>query len=181
MIVVLPNQAARIYGGLSANVAAGPTAALTFNPGTNTSTASATLGGISNAGILGLGKPASLTPPTTLAGWLSLLTGDSNPRDATRLPTMARRELLVASQTSSKWSGVIGGGRLAKEAVCALPRIGEPGGYGGRETIVSGAATSGGSLPTTSRGMRSVARKASWIEFRPSPKAHGLCPPRPRH
>ena len=104
------------------------------------------LGGVSNAGILGLGKPTSLTPPTTLAGWLSLLTGDSNPRDATRLPTMARRELLVASQTSSKWSGVIGGGRLAKEAVCALPRLGEPGGYGGRETIVSGAATNGGQL-----------------------------------
>ena len=41
---------------------------------------------------------------------------------------------------------MIGGGRIAKEAVCALPRLGEPGGFGGRETIVTGAETSGGPL-----------------------------------
>jgi hypothetical protein len=146
MVVILPNQVVRIYGGLSAKIAAGPTTAPAFSPGTNNSTATATLGGVSNSGILGLGKPVNLTPPSDLAGWLALLTGDGNPRDATRLPTMARRELLVASQTSSKWSGVIGGGRLTKEAVCSLPRLGEPGGYGGRETIVTGASTSGGQL-----------------------------------
>ena len=84
MIVVLPNQVARIYGGLSAKIAAGPTTAPAFNPGTNNSTATATLGGVSNSGILGLGKPMNLTPPSDLAGWLALLTGDGNPRDATR-------------------------------------------------------------------------------------------------
>jgi hypothetical protein len=151
MIVVLPGpapQTARIYGGLSTNITAGPAPAITpaFAPGTNTSTANATLGGVSNSGILGLGKPPSFTPPSSVTGWLDALTGDGNPRDAPRLPTMARRELLVAGQISSAWTGVIGGGRLAPEAVCALPRLGEPGGYGGRETIVTGAMSSGGRI-----------------------------------
>ena len=146
MIVVLPNQVARIYGGLSANVTAGPTPAPATSFGTNISTASATMGGVSNSGILGLGQAPSFALPSTLDGWLNALTGDGNPRDAPRLPTMARRELLVASQTGGKWTGVIGGGRIAKEAICALPRLGDPGGFGGRETIVTGATTSGGQL-----------------------------------
>jgi hypothetical protein len=146
MIVVLPNQVARIYGGLSANITAGPTTAPPVPPGTNNATANATMGGVSNSGILGLGKPPSFSPPSSLNGWLNALTGDGNPRDAARLPTMARRELLVAGQVAGSWTGVIGGGRLAKEAVCALPRLGEPGGYGGRETIVTGASSSGGRI-----------------------------------
>jgi hypothetical protein len=148
MIVVLPGaapQVARIYGGLSANITAGPTTAPSLT-GSNNSTASATLGGVSNSGILGLGKPPSFSPPSTVQGWLAALTGDGNPRDAPRLPTMARRELLVAGQSSGKWTGVIGGGRLAPEAICALPRLGEPGGLGGRETIVTGATSSGGRI-----------------------------------
>jgi hypothetical protein len=156
MIVVLPSnppdQVARIYGGLSANIGAGPAPAITppFAPGSNPSTASATLGGVSNSGILGLGKAPTFSPPASVTGWLDALTGDGNPRDAPRLPTMARRELLVAGRTSSQsanqWTGVIAGGRLAPEAVCALPRLGEPGGYGGRETIVTGVTSSGGRI-----------------------------------
>ena len=145
MSVILPNQTARIYGGLSAGITAGPTPAPIFMPGTNSST-SASFQGVSNAGILGLGSPSSGPPPTTLAGWVAALTGEGTPRDASRFPTMARREMLVAGLNAGKWSGVIGGGRFAKELVCNLPRIGEPGGYGGRETSVTGASTQGGRL-----------------------------------
>ncbi len=146
MIGVLPNQSARIYGGLSCNITqGGSVAAPSFNPGTN-GTTTATFQGVCHAGILGLGTASSGPPPTSLAGWAEALTGETTPRDASRLPTMARRELLAAGLKGGKWTGVIGGGRIAKEAVCALPRLGEPGGYGGRETIVTGAETSGGPL-----------------------------------
>jgi phosphatidylserine/phosphatidylglycerophosphate/cardiolipin synthase-like enzyme len=143
MVVVLPNQTARIYGGLSANIAPGPKAKPPFAPGTNPST-TASFQGVSNAGVLGLGTPTTATAPTSLLGWVEALTGEGTPRDASRFPTMARRELLVAGLSSSNRTGVIGGGRLAKEAVCNLPRLGEPGGYGGRETGLTGVSSAGG-------------------------------------
>jgi phosphatidylserine/phosphatidylglycerophosphate/cardiolipin synthase-like enzyme len=145
MIVVLPNGSARIYGGISANITAGPTPAPAFTPGTNAST-TASFQGICSAGILGLGQVSSGPAPTSLSGWVEKLTGEGTPRDASRFPTMARRELLAAGLSSSKWTGVIGGGRLAKEMVSNLSRLGEPGGFGGRETMVTGASTQGGRL-----------------------------------
>ena len=145
MVIVLPNGNARIYGGFSANIAAGPTPAPGFSPGTNGST-SASFQGISPAGILGLGAPSTTPAPTTLAGWVQLLTGEGTPRSAPRFPTMARRELLAAGLNGSAWTAAISGGRLAKEAVCTLPRIGEPGGFGGRETSFTGVASTGGRL-----------------------------------
>src|SRR5208283_3010705 len=116
-----------------------------FSPGSNAST-TATFQGVSHAGILGLGTSSSGQPPSSLAGWAKALTGEGTPRDAPRLPTMARRELLAAGLAAGKWTGAIGGGRIAKEAICALPRLGSPGGYGGRETTITGASTSGGPL-----------------------------------
>ncbi len=146
MIVVLLNGKARIYGGLAASIAAGPTADPTGSPGTNPTTASGCLQGICSAGVLGLSQPASVSAPTTLAGWAQLLTGDGNPREAARFPTMARRELLAAGFVSSAWSGVLAGGRVAHETFCDQPRLGCPGGLGGRETIVTGVASTGGRL-----------------------------------
>jgi hypothetical protein len=146
MVVVLPNGKARIYGGLVTTVAPGPTADPTGSLGTNPTTAPGCLQGICSAGVLGLGQPASVSAPTSLSGWLQLLTGDGNPRQATRLPTMARRELLVAGFAASAWSGVVAGGRVAHETLCDQPRIGCPGGLGGRETLVTGVASSGGRL-----------------------------------
>ena len=145
MVVVLPNQSARIYGGLSANIASGPTLVPAFAPGTNPST-TAGFQGVSNAGILGLGNPSIITPLPTwmLPDWVKALTVEGTPRDAPRFPTMARRELLAAGLSSGKWTGVIGGGRLAKEAVCDQPRLGAPGGYGGRETSLTGVSSQGG-------------------------------------
>jgi hypothetical protein len=146
MAVVLPNGNTRIYGGLAAKIAAGPTPPPTLSLGTNPTTASGCLQGVSTAGVLGLNQPAATSPPTSLLGWVEALTGEGNPRNASRFPTMARRELLVAGFASSKWSGVIGGGRIAHETVSDQSRIGAPGSLGGRETTVTGAATSGGRL-----------------------------------
>jgi phosphatidylserine/phosphatidylglycerophosphate/cardiolipin synthase-like enzyme len=144
MAVVLPNQNARVYGGLSASVGPGPTPPPAFDPGTNPTTAAGCLQGVCGAGVLGLGQPSTVAPPTTLLGWVEALTGEGNPRDASRFPTMARREVLCAGFASGSWSGLIAGGRVARETLCNLPRLGCPGGFGGRETTVTGVSASGG-------------------------------------
>jgi hypothetical protein len=145
LAVVLPNSKTRIYGGLNVAVGDPPATAPSFDPGTNP-TGTAAFRGVSNAGILGLGTPTSAPPPANLADWAKLLSGETQPRDASRLPTMARRELLVAGLQSSLWTGVIGGGRIARETVSAGTRISAPASLGGRETCVTGATTHGGRL-----------------------------------
>ena len=158
MVVVLPNSNARIYGGLTVKI--DPTV-ITSPPLSLDSgclpCGSATFQGVSNAGILGLGHIGKISPsPTSLQQWVEALTGEGKPRDAPRLPTMARRELLVSGAGpdtksgspafSRTWTGVIAGGRIQPETICADTRIGAPGSFGGRETSVVGAATHGGIL-----------------------------------
>lgn len=145
LAVVLPNGKTRIYGGLNVSVGAPPATPPTFNPGTNPC-GTATFRGVSNAGILGLGTPTSAPPPANLADWAKLLSGETQPRDASRLPTMARRELLVAGLQNNAWTGVIAGGRIAQETVSAATRIGAPASFGGRESSITGATTHGGIL-----------------------------------
>ncbi len=145
LAVVLPNGKTRIYGGLDVSVGAAPATLPTFNPGTNPC-GTATFRGVSNAGTLGLGTPSSAAPPSNLADWAKLLSGETQPRDASRLPTMARRELLVAGLQNNVWTGVIAGGRIAQETVSAATRVGAPASFGGRETSVTGATTKGGIL-----------------------------------
>jgi hypothetical protein len=72
---------------------------------------------------------------------LQALTGETTPRDAPRLPTMARRDLLVAGLSGANWTGVLAGGRLAPEIHSAGARLGAPGGLGGRETQVVGVSS----------------------------------------
>jgi hypothetical protein len=145
VVVVLPNGNSRIYGGLTVDVGPAPATPPVFSPGTNPC-GSATYRGVSNAGILGLGTPSGAPAPADLAAWAAALTGETQLRDASRLPTMARRELLVAGSNSGVWSGVVAGGRSAQEVMSASARIGEPGGFGGRETSITGATTHGGIL-----------------------------------
>ncbi len=158
MVVALPNGNTRIYGGLTAPVGSAVITSppLSLDSGRNPC-GSATFQSVSNAGILGLGHIGKISPsPTSLVEWVQALTGEGTPRDAPRLPTMARRELLVAGAGSDAtsgspafartWTGVIGGGRIQPETVCAQSRIGAPGSFGGRETSVVGANTHGGIL-----------------------------------
>jgi hypothetical protein len=158
LVVVLPNGAARIYGDLTVNLGATAITSppLSLDAGDNPCNAAGFLG-VSNAGILGLGHPGKVSPaPTGLLQWAEALVGEGRPRDAPRLPTMARREVLAAGAGSDAnsgspsfartWTGVIGGGRIQPETVCAQTRIGAPGGFGGRETSVTGLTTHGGIL-----------------------------------
>ena len=63
------------------------------------------------------------------------LGSEGTPRDAPRLPTMARRDAMVASSTSGTWKGQISGSHYVGAARNALQRIGSPGSHGGIEWI----------------------------------------------
>ena len=105
MVVVLPNGNARIYGGLATNIAAGPTAAPSFALRHQPDPRPRVSAGHLPAGILGLGSALEHAAPDHAAGWVQLLTGEGNPRDAPRFPTMARRELLAAGFNANAWTG----------------------------------------------------------------------------
>lgn len=145
LAMVLPNGKTRIYGNNTVDVGA-PPATPPAPAGATNPAGTATFRGVSNAGILGLGNAGATPAPSNLTEWAQELTGETQPRDASRLPTMARRELLVAGAQAGVWTGVIGGGRIAAETLSASARIGEPGSPGGRETSVTGATTHGGIL-----------------------------------
>jgi hypothetical protein len=144
MVVVLPNGKSRIFGNNTVNVGAPPATPPAASGATNPC-GTAVFRGVSNSGILGLGTPAA-PAPANLQQWAQALTGETQPRDASRLPTMARREMMVAGSQAGVWTGVIGGGRIAPETICANARIGNPGSSGGRETSFVGASTHGGIL-----------------------------------
>ena len=145
VVVVKRTGEARIFGDVTVPItgtAPAPT------PGTN-SMAAATRRAVCGAGILG---PGGATVPATgtsaVAAALTLLS-EGTPRDAPRLPGMARRDLLVAglaAATGGSWQSVLGAGRLGGELHNGLPRLGGPGGTGGRETQAVGVATAGGRL-----------------------------------
>ena len=132
MVVVLPNSNARIYGGLTVNIGSSVITSppLSLDAGPNPC-GSAAFQGVSNAGILGLGQGGKgIAVPNKPAAMGGSTDGEGKPRDAPRLPTMARRELLVAGAGrrqqvsgspafSRTWTGVIAGGRIQPETICA--------------------------------------------------------------
>ncbi|HEY4088901.1 MAG TPA: hypothetical protein VGM43_23380 [Bryobacteraceae bacterium] len=144
MIVLLANGKSRMYGDMTVDVSPAP-----GTPPTSSATnpcGTAALRGVSNSGILGLGTAGNTGSAPDLATWAKNLAGENQPRDASRLPTMARRELLVAGAATNVWTGVIGGGRIATETISAATRTGAPGSPGGRETSVTGVTSHGGIL-----------------------------------
>jgi hypothetical protein len=154
LIVVKRTGEARMYGNLSTEVgAAVPLPSL--SRGSNQFT-TALRKSVCTAGILSLGlNPLSIPGAAVPSGnqFLDVVRALANEpaagaeaRDAPRLPTQARRDLLVASSSAGVWSGVIAAGRLLSEMHCADPRRGSPGGLGGRETQAAGIATQGGRL-----------------------------------
>jgi hypothetical protein len=104
--------------------------------------------GVCNAGILGNTAPplANAWPITSQAQFLNVLmqlTGEPTPpgqpfRDASRLPSMARRELLAASRTGSDWKALLSGGPLNPGLHSANAMVGAPGGLGGKEHTLTG-------------------------------------------
>lgn len=138
-----PEQESRSLGDLALPV----TAETDPPPAPSNPFEQATRRGTSRAGILALGgeRPADL--PDSAVHWALTLASEGAPRDAPRLPTMARRDLLVAGRGSDgTWRAVVAGGRLAAELLSAQPRRGNPGSSGGRETQHAGVATERGAL-----------------------------------
>jgi len=121
----------RIYGNVATTIT---TTTNVDAPGGANRYNTATWRGITTSGVLGLGQTAPLPNNPTFLQVLQFLTGEGQPRNATRLPTMARRDLLAASLNGGNWTGVISGGRLTPEVISGNARIGCPGGLGGRET-----------------------------------------------
>ncbi|GAB4559340.1 MAG: hypothetical protein Tsb0020_05080 [Haliangiales bacterium] len=146
VVVLKRTGEARIYGNVSCPIDPAQTSGAPTS-GTNTF-ATAARRAISNAGMLGLAKnqPALSGDPLDV---ILALSGEVNPRRAPRQPTMARRDLIVAglaAATGGAWRSVLAGGRLTPESHSASPRLGSPGGLGGRETQVVGVATQNGRL-----------------------------------
>ena len=145
----------RIYGNVEAKVEPAATVSLTV-PGPNRFAGPAAPDGlprrgVSNAGVLGLKPPpvadaASITSLDSFLFAALQLVGETDPRDAPRLPTMARRDLIVAGHAAGNWKAVLSGGRLTAEAHSADPRHGAPGSRGGRETQLAGITSQNGRL-----------------------------------
>ncbi len=139
----------------------------------------ANLRGISNAGVLGLGATGSL--PGNPQDVVLALSGEDNPRDAPRFPTMARRDLIVAGiDASGIVSAAISSGRLTPEMHSGAARLGAPGSLGGRESQAAGLFTSGGRLAMDIARM-ALRRTTHLIERLPAlTEVHWNEPPQPQ-
>ncbi|MCY1054688.1 hypothetical protein [Nannocystis sp. SCPEA4] len=145
VIVVQRDGNARMFGNVSCPI--GPVASASIPAGSN-GFAGPTRWAVCDAAILGhAGHVAVPAVEPYLAAYQLQVAGP--PRQAPRLPLMARRELLVAGLspgTGHPWRAVLAAGRLGRETHGADPRRGAPGGPGGRETQVVGASTQRGLL-----------------------------------
>jgi hypothetical protein len=139
LVVVKRTRESRSFGDLAVAIT-GEAA----SPPVTAPLAGVTRAGVSRAGILGLGSTRPVTLPTTAAGWALLLLSEAAPRDAPRLPTLARRELLAAGRMADgSWRAALAAGRAGPELLSAQPRRGNPGAPGGRETQHVGVAAGG--------------------------------------
>ncbi|HOZ50713.1 MAG TPA: hypothetical protein PLU17_02565 [Chitinophagaceae bacterium] len=106
--------------------------------------------GICPAGILGL--DAGVSPSidlTTLSNMLNTILAfgdDTQPRNAHRLPTMMRRDLLASSLKTGSWSSLLSAGSVSRDMHNANQELGCPGSLGGKENDSFGIYTEQGRL-----------------------------------
>lgn len=142
MIVQRNTSRKRLFGALTFNVGTPVTAPAA--PADNT-LASLPNRGISSAGILGLNNGP--TPAIDLATFNQILNSilslgdETQPRDAHRLPTMMRKELLAAAQKGASWQALISAGAINNNIHNAEQEIGCPGSPGGKENNSFGLYT----------------------------------------
>lgn len=148
LVLVQGNLRKRLVGNLTLAIAGGIPGPAPASAVPNLLTIN-TKRGICLAGIHGL----KTTPVTLNQGLLNAalqFLGEGNPRDAPRLPTMARRDLLAAALATtpagSSWQAALSGGQLTRRLHSADPRAGNPGSKGGPETAHAGLATQNGRL-----------------------------------
>ncbi|MBL7712809.1 MAG: hypothetical protein JNL13_10105 [Chitinophagaceae bacterium] len=141
IMIVLHNRKKRLFGAVTLPIQSSPGTAPTAP---DNLLAGVSKKSISKAGILGLGNnTASFSFATfnaTLNAALSLA-DDTAPRQAPRLPTMARRDLLAAARKSGKWLSLLSGGQINGNLHNAEQDLGCPGSPGGKETANTGLYT----------------------------------------
>ena len=148
LVVINSQSKARVFGNITAPVDP-PAAPPTLPPETNLF-GTATDRGASSSGLLGL--PAPSLPPgpvTSLDDIINLALGLSSTgtvREAPRLPTMARRDAVVAANASGTFRAQVSGAFLVPGARNALNRVGSPGSPGGPEFHGVSAQTQSGRL-----------------------------------
>lgn len=146
LMVVFQNPVRkRLFGAITVPITNPSVAAP--SPGALNLMDSATLKGVCNAPILGLPHP---NPGTfDFSNFQNFLTsalvfmGETQPRDASRLPTMARSEVLIAAQKTSGWEAILSGGILDGRMHHAQQDLGCPGSPGGKENAASGISFKG--------------------------------------
>jgi hypothetical protein len=146
VVVVNSNGAARVFGNVSVAIAGQNTAPVL--PSASNPFASTTIDrGIAPAGILGLpGRSLPTGQGLSMLQMALAVAGEGSPREAPRVPTMARRESVVASATGGTWKGQVSGAQLVPGALNARHRIGSPGSPGGPEFHTVSLQTNGGRL-----------------------------------
>ncbi len=159
-IVIAPRVGRRqLFGAVTANVAAGPAAApadpFAAAPGsTILSVMLPQSEGVAESPLFGIPKttpPPAGPPPSNFPELVLSLAAEPSPRQAPRLPTMARFDtVVVAGATggtptgSLLWDGVLSGGRLSGESRSALHESGNPGNPAGPDVHAPGVRVTGG-------------------------------------
>lgn len=156
---VIPNAGSppreRIFGGYSVPVGTFSGTSFTLPPATNNfSMVPVNRRGICTAAMLGLHPSSNFNPSLVAADSIAAQlvelirqlaqfnTQPGVPREALRIPTMARTETIAAIGTSSgsagKWETVLSGGFLLPESHVEKYQQGNPGGAAGPEISASG-------------------------------------------
>jgi hypothetical protein len=99
-------------------------------------------------GIPRTGPPPGGGTPTSVVDLIRRLTGETTPRSAPRLPTMARFPTIVAVGTGPTtapmaWDALVTGGRWARETRSAFHHLGDPGNPAGPDVHVAGVRIGG--------------------------------------
>jgi hypothetical protein len=146
-VVVINSQGdARVFGNIAVAIDA-PNAAPTLTPATNPFGSTTIDRGTAPSGILGLPGKSLPTGQTLSPLQMALaLSGEASPREAPRMPTMARRDAVVASVTGTTWQAQLSGAQLIPGIINARHRLGSPGSPGGPEFQTLAVQTSGGQL-----------------------------------
>ena len=148
VIVVNSNNQARVFGNVTCIV--GAKAALSAEE-TNLLSAetnqfnTAQFKGISHSGINGLSTVIVPLTGSTLDMILAL-SSEGDPRDAPRMPTMARSETIVAGSNSGTWNALLSGMWLRKDSRNSLHRLGSPGSHGGKDFQNLAITSTGGRI-----------------------------------
>ncbi|MFA6152503.1 MAG: hypothetical protein WC716_14365 [Chitinophagaceae bacterium] len=147
VMIVLNNRNKRLFGAITIPVESPVDPLPASSPN---SLEGVSKKGICSAGILGLNNGAPIpfdvsTLNATLNSAIELL-GEGTVRDASRLPTMVRRDMIAAAKKGPDWKAVLSGGQINGNLHNAEQDWGCPGSAGGNETANIGVFTQNGRL-----------------------------------